>query len=159
MPSEFLTTPDPEREALRTFFASHYHEIHRFAVACNMTIDRWPHNTDTWSLCFTPPQGGSAGITIRPLKGGTFKVHTGWCIDDYDAATRSIKHWESSICREGEVQLTELLRKALNDMLEWRKGDWSLVSKTPPGVQKFTREQWENMQVHWPKVRRPAEGG
>src|SRR5439155_7307192 len=118
-----------------------------------------PHGTDAWSLCFTPPQDGSASITIRPLAGGTFEITTAWYIDDFDTASRSIKHWKSPTYRESDVRLTGLLREALSDMLKWRKGDWSLVSKTPPGAQKFSREEWENMQVHWPKVRPPGNAG
>src|SRR5438067_13193375 len=141
MPNDIQTSPDVEREALRAFFALHYNEIHQFAVTCNMTIERWPHNTDAWSLCFTPPQGGSASITIRPVARGTFDVTTAWYIDDFDAATRSMKHRKSPPYRESEVRLSEVLREALSDMLNWRKGDWSLVSKSPVGAQKFSREQ------------------
>ena len=163
MPLDRTPTSEREREALRAFFVSHYDEIYRFAVDCNMTIERWPHNTDQWQLCFTPPQGGSASITIRPEGRGTFKLYTGWYIDSHDGSTlsvtRSLKHGESPTYRENEVRLTELLQQALRDVLMWRKGEWSIISTNPPGVQKFTREQWENMQVHYPKVRPPGEAG
>jgi hypothetical protein len=163
MPNGSTTTSESEREALRAFFVSHYDEIYRFAVDCNMTIERWPHNTDVWSLCFTPPQGGSASITIRPEGHRTFKLHTGWYIDNHDASTlsvtRSLKHWESPTYRENEASLTELLQRALRDMMNWREGEWSSVSTTPPGVQRFTREQWENMQARYPRVRPPGDAG
>ncbi len=69
-----------------------------------------------------------------------------------------MKDWDSPTCHESEVQLTELLRLALCNILMWRTGEWSSVSKTLPGQQKFTREQWENMQIRYPKVRPPSAG-
>ena len=147
------SSPDSTPERLRAFFTLHYDEIYKFAVRHNMAIDRWPHNTNVWALRFTPPKGGTAGITIRPASEETFTLQSHWYVDDYDAATRSIKQSGSPEYRTSDAQLRYALREALAEILVWRAGEWSSISKQPPGVQQFTREQFENMQIRWPQVR------
>src|SRR5438876_1178829 len=150
MSSENPTTPNIEPERLRAFFASNYDEILQFAIRHNMTIDRWPHHREVWALRFTPPQGGSAAITIRPIGEDTCVLDTSWYIDDYDASTRSLRYGDSPEYRVTEVRLTDMLREALIEMLTWRNGEWSQVAKDYEQIwHQHTREQFENMQIHW----------
>jgi hypothetical protein len=87
-------------------------------------------------------------------------LFTGWFIDDYDAATRSIKHGESPKYRVGEVRLTDVLRSALNEILTWREGEWSQVARGyEPIWHQHTRQEFENMSPRWPKVRPPGDAG
>lgn len=143
---------------LERFFAPLADEIRQFALKHNMSIERYYHEAPDWRLCFTPPEGGNATIDIRRLTDDTFILYMGWFIDDYDAATRSIKNGASPRYRVGEVRLTDVLSLALDEMLTWRKGDWSQVAKGyEPLWHRYTREQFENMSPRWPKLRLPDE--
>jgi hypothetical protein len=148
---------DNSKDVLRVFFTCHYDEIYAFAVDRNMTIDRWQNNTLMWALRFTPPQGGDADITIRPLVGGRCVVYANWFVDDYEAATRSFRNSESPEFSH-DIRLRDALREALEEVLRWRKGDWSGVSGLL-GAREYTREQWKNMQVRYPTVRPPGDAG
>ena len=146
-----------ELPKLERFFAPLTDEIRQFALVHNISIERYYHEGPQWSLQFTPPQGGNAAIAIRRLSEDTFVVHMVWFSDDYDAATRSSKHGESPKYRVGEVQLAKVLGQALTEMLAWREGEWSqVVGGYHELWHQYTREQFENMRLAWPKVRAPS---
>jgi hypothetical protein len=149
-----------ELPKLERFFAPLAEEIRQFASAHNMSIERYYHEAPDWRLQFTPPQGGNATIDIRRIDDETFTLTQCWFVDDYDASTRSLRWGKSPTFRVKDVRLTDLLRQALIEMLSWPKNEWTQVATGYEQMwHRYTREQFENMSPHWPKVRPPGDAG
>lgn len=145
-----------ELPKLERFFAPLADEIRRFALTHNMSIERYYHEAPDWRLQFTPPQGGSATIDIRRLDDQSFTLMTCWYVDDYDAGTRSLKAGGSPHYLVGDVRMHDVLRRALVELLSWKKGEWSQVAGGYKQLwQHYTREQFENASPQFPKVRVP----
>ena len=149
-----------ELPKLERFFAPLADEIRQFALTHNMSIERYYHEAPDWRLQFTPPQGGNATIDIRRVDDDTFAVTQCWYIDDYDAATRSLRWGKSPQFRVKDVRLSDVLRQALVEMLSWQKGEWTQVAGAYKEMwHRYTREQFENMSPRFPKVRPPGDAG
>ena len=147
-----------EFPALERFFAPLAEEIQQFASRHNMEIIRYYHEAPDWRLGFTPPQGGSASIDIRRVTDHSLKLFTIWFVDDFDAATRSMRTGKYPEHQVADVSLRAILKDALAEILSWKTGEWSQVARGyEPIWHEHTREQFEKMAIHWPKLRLPSE--
>jgi hypothetical protein len=96
----------------------------------NLLLEKYYHESPSWSLRFNHPRGGQASVSI--LNGGASsvaKVESVWHLDDYDQFTRFL-HWRrardvpkdsESVRRELEIELAAILAVPL--------GQWNQVAK------------------------------
>jgi len=140
-----------QKPELERFFGVIGTVLEEFAQRHNLRIEKYYHQSPSWSFLFRHPKGGIGQIEVQRASEATISIVSDWWYDDYDAATRFIR--SASV---GPVPLnSELasgLEKALSELLSWRFGDWherhtayTIWRKT------WTREQFQKLLAEYPE--------
>jgi hypothetical protein len=87
---------EADYRAIRSFFAGIAPALEAFADKHNLKIDKYYHESPTWTLMFRHPQKGIAMIEVERLSGCSLRLRAVWWHDDYDAATRSVKQRQAA---------------------------------------------------------------
>ena len=130
-----------EYPKLEVFFAQFSDVIDTFATFHNLTVDKYYHQSASWSYLFKHPQGGIGKIEIQKLGDEDVMVNPIWWLDDYEMFTRYLKHGEAKKCSITDKDvLRQLLGDALSQVLSWRTTD--LVGKPDPVLKRMWHRQW-----------------
>ena len=116
--------------------------VFRFANRHNIKIEKYYHESPTWSFLFRHPSGGIAKIDLARKSESTLGIWRYWWHDDYDKATRSIKTEEIQPIPVSDADVNALLESALTTILNWNFGDWD-------GVHDGYESSWH---THWTKT-------
>jgi hypothetical protein len=87
--------PDFDPKAAEQWFAPIAGVLESFAQRHNLLVDRYYHDTPSWTFRFNHPRGGQASLGVSCDAGETASIYSSWHVDDYDRFTRSI-HWRKS---------------------------------------------------------------
>ena len=108
--------PSFDLDEQETWFAPLSGAVHELAICHNLLLDKFYHESASWSLRFNHPRGGQASVAVYNA-GDLARVGSTWHVDDYDSFTRSI-HWRhprevpkdaDSVRRELKIELTAIL--------------------------------------------------
>ena len=102
--------------------------IAEFAQRHKLVLDKYYHDSPSWSLRFNHPKGGRVSISVLRGTEDHVKVYSVWHVDDYDHSTRSL-HWRNA--REvpkHESAIRDALREEFEAILSVRFGDWTHVA-------------------------------
>jgi hypothetical protein len=96
--------------------------------------------------------GGAARIDLYRKSESTICILGVWWVDDYDAATRSIKTKDAIECEPIVLAVEPHLAEALKSVSSFTLGGWSEVAT---GYEKFwhktwTKEKFDKLNSHLP---------
>jgi hypothetical protein len=122
-----------------------------FATRHNLLVDRYYHDSPSWTFRFNNPRGGQASVSVSCNAGESAAIYSSWHIDDYDRFTRFI-HWrkprevskdENTLIQELELELSAILAVPL--------GQWNQVAD---GYAKiwggYTKDEFAKMTPSYP---------
>ena len=118
--------PDFDPKAAEQWFAPIAGVLESFAQRHNLLVDRYYHDSSSWTFRFNHPRGGQASVGVSCNAGETASIYSSWHVDDYDRFTRSI-HWRKS--RE--------VSKGANALLEEMELELSAILAVPLVVSSF----------------------
>jgi hypothetical protein len=143
--------PNFSAAKLQEWFAPLSPELMNFASAHNLLIDKYYHESPSWSFRFNHPKGGQASISLSMHGDDTAGVGSSWHVDDYDRFTRSI-HWR----KERRVQkvaseIRSALESELAAVLAVPLGEWNQVADGyRPIWSRYTKAEFEAMTPKYP---------
>jgi hypothetical protein len=120
---EFHLKEEPE---LETFFRPIADALTAFARQHNLKLEKYYHQSPSWSFTFRHPQGGVAKIQVCRESAEAAGLLCFWWYDEYDQLTRHMKNSKGkskSVSREPEA-LTRELEECLKLVVSWQFGTW-----------------------------------
>jgi hypothetical protein len=142
---DFFVAILPQLEA---FFSPIADTLLDFASRHNLAVDKYYHESPSWSLRFAHPKGGAGRVYALKREHDNASIYVGgsWSLNDYDTFTRFVRR--TSVERSGldASVLSETLERIFLEVMNWPLGEWSSVSSNFRNEwEGFTREQFLNM--------------
>ena len=141
-----------QKPKLERFFRVIATVLEGFARRHNLRIEKYYHQSPSWSFLFRHPKGGTAKVEVH--REGEVLLRISWCwwYDDFDAATR----WGRTVRRAPmalDSQLLDVeLETALSDLLSSRFGEWDESHTGYTQWKKtWTKEQFERLRDNYPE--------
>jgi hypothetical protein len=134
-----------EWKNIKTFFQGLSPILSTFAVAHNLAIDEYYHESPSWTFRFRHPKGGAGSIHVERVDDSTIRVGSSWYIDEFENFTRYLKSDEGSDLVLGAIDVRELLEKKLKDIVTWNKSDMTAFPDYERFWSLYSREEWLQM--------------
>jgi hypothetical protein len=143
--------PNFDIKGVQTWFAPIEGILLSFAASHNLLVDRYYHDSPSWSFRFNHPRGGQAAVGVYRGRDEFAGIDSVWHIDDYDRFSRYI-HWrklreiekaDGVLGRELQLELTAILAVPL--------GQWTQVANGYAQVWgQYTKAQFQGMIRQYP---------
>ena len=143
--------PDFDPKATEQWFAQIAGVLMSFAQRHNLLVDRYYHDSPSWTFRFIHPQGGQASVGVSCNAGEIAAIYSSWHVDDYDRFTRFI-HWRKSreVSKDDKTMLEELERE-LSAILAVPLGQWNQVAEGYSNVWgRYTKDEFAKMTPAYP---------
>ena len=143
--------PDFDFQAAEQWFAPIAGVLESFAQRHNLLVDRYYHDSPSWTFRFNHPRGGQASVGVSCNAGETASIYSTWHVDDYDRFTRSI-HWRKprAVSKDANA-LLEDLELELSAILAVPLGQWNQVADGYANVWgRYTKDEFEKLQPSYP---------
>jgi hypothetical protein len=128
MPNGHPKFHEEELPVLEAFFSQIADVLNQFASRHNLMLDKYYHESHSWRFNFRHPKGGVASIDVLKETDNSVKIYGCWWLDDYDKFTRFLKRDESEKFELSNVNLSELLKNKLKEILSWELGEWTQIA-------------------------------
>jgi hypothetical protein len=153
---DYETTPE-EWEAVHCFFDSMCRQLTTFASNHRLVIDKYYHDSKTWTFRFRHPFDGVANIEVGYIDGVSLSIWSCWQVSDYDRGTLSSRQSARTVQPLEPAQLQSLLDGLLRDVLSWRRGEWTDVATGYSEWRRhFTKEEFARLDENYPRVLAPG---
>ena len=125
-----------------------------FAEEQGLLLEKYYHDSASWSLCFGHPNGGQAKVELAAVDPEEVQVSAVWWVDDYKSFTRSLR-WGPSVRVPRKVTETLLaIERVFAEALQWTPGSWTQVADGyRPYWSEFTEEDFRSFANPWPLPR------
>ena len=110
------------------YFAPLAEVLETMASTEGLTLERYYHETPTWSLCFAHPNGGQAKIDISATSHNEVTVQAIWWLDEYETFTRSLLWGEKLISERTAEAVSKICQSTFRAAIAWKKGNWTQVA-------------------------------
>lgn len=140
MPNGDPSWGEKEYPKLEKFFGKISELLEDFANCHNLMIDKYYHQSSSWSFLFKHPQGGVGKLCVEKTDENNVVINPSWWLDSYDEYTRYIKEAEGKKCCVEDPNLRQLLTEILELIVSWRKED--LSGKPDLTCKRLWHEQW-----------------
>jgi hypothetical protein len=145
MPNGDYSLSPEDWEKIRAFFEELSPILFGFAAARNLEIDKYYHDSPSWTFCFRHPKGGAAGIHVERISDSEIRIGRDWYIDDFDKFTRYLKSDAGFQLNLREIDLSNILEQAVKDIVTWNKGDMIAHPDYEKFWSQYSREEWLQM--------------
>lgn len=122
---------------LNEWFAPIADAIEQFAARRNLQIDKYYHQSPSWSLRFSHPNGGEASIQLCKSDENRLLVAAGWWVDDEVHGARYSHDRERLSVSPNPTAVSTALEKELAALAMVEFGAWT-------SVYEWTEDDWEN---------------
>lgn len=141
---------------LEAFFAKLAPLLNRFASKHNLKLEKYYHESSSWSLQFRHPHGGIAKIDVEKHSDNTVRIWACWWHDDYDKATRSIKRLETEPMDTAAAVLEVALDSTLARVVAWEFGTWDSVHGGYEDTwhRTWTKKQFAALDLDYPELKK-----
>jgi hypothetical protein len=122
-----------------------------FAERHNLLVDRYYHDSPSWTFRFNSPRGGQASIGVSCDAGELAAIYSSWHMDDYDRFTRFI-HWRKPrAVSKVEDALVKELELELSAIVAIPPGQWNQVADGYSNIWgRYTKAEFEKMRPSYP---------
>ena len=127
------------------FFSERETEFSTFARAHNLAIDKYYHESPSWSFRFQHPGGGAAAVELLRVDDLTIIVKGSWYIDDYDTFTRYLKWGPGRDFTVAETESSRALEACLNEVVSWNRNDLTPHTGYKKYWSIYTKEDWNKL--------------
>jgi hypothetical protein len=141
---------------LEAFFSKLAPLLERFASKHDLKIEKYYHESHSWSLQFRHPRGGVSKIDVEKHSDNKIRVWACWWQDDYDKATRSIKRLETQPMDATDSVLEPALESVLATVLSWECGSWDSVHGGYADIwhKTWTKKQFATLALEYPELKK-----
>ena len=147
-------SPDWEkrkRPKLEEFFKTISNVLVDFAKNHNLLIEKYFHQTPTWTFMFQHPKGGGAQIQVEKIGDNSVLLWSSWWIDDFDNQTRWWKYVKGESCTLDDNKLRDALEQIFKQLISWKKEDLKPVkSKYYRWGKQRDKEEFEGQIKEYP---------
>ena len=124
-----------------------------FAKERGLVVERYYHESPTWTLGFGHPNGGQAKLDITCNDDDTIQLQSFWWIDNYKQFTRSLRDGVFRVIARDAEQLSVTLDECFKEVLSWEIDQWSkLVSDFKPYWSSISEDVFERSSNRWPRL-------
>jgi hypothetical protein len=143
--------PDFDPKAAEQWFAPIAGVLVSFAQRHNLFVDRYYHDSPSWTFRFNNPQGGQASIGVSCDAGDIAAIYSSWHVDDYNRFTRFIHRRKSrEVSKDANVLLEEMERE-LSAILAAPLGQWNQVADGYSNVWgRYTKDEFAKLTPSYP---------
>jgi hypothetical protein len=145
MPNGDYSLSKEDWERIRAFFEAHSDVLLGFASKHNLVIDKYYHESPSWTFRFQHPKGGGAGIHLEHVNDSTIRIGKSWYIDDFENFTRFLKSESGREMPLASIKLGETLEVSLTEMTNWNKDEMTAYGGYEKFWSQYTKEQWREM--------------
>jgi len=145
MPNGDYSLSREDWEKIRAFFEELSPILFGFATAHNLAIDKYYHDSPSWTFRFGHPNGGAAGIHVERINDSEIRIGRSWYIDDFDKFTRYLKSDAGIQLNLREIDLAKILERALKDIVTWNISDMIAHPDYEKFWSQYSREEWLQM--------------
>lgn len=143
--------PDFDVKAVQSWFAAVAAVLLAFAERHNLLVDRYYHDSPSWSFRFNHPRGGQASVSVHCNAGSSASIDSSWHIDDYDRFTRYIHRRKPREVAKVESVLAQELEAEFAAILSVPLGQWNQVAEGYKQVwSRYTKDEFLNMTPKYP---------
>ena len=142
---------DFDLEAVQQWFAPITSVLMSFAERHNLLVDRYYHDSPSWTFRFNNPRGGQASIGVSCNAGEIAVIHSSWHVDDYDRFTRFI-HWRKprEVSKDANA-LIEELELEFSAILAVPLEQWNQVADGYSNIWgRYTKNEFDKMRPSYP---------
>ena len=129
--------------------------LFKFASDFNLMIDKYYHNSKSWTFRFKHPKGGGGSVSLFYENGENCSIGNAWHINEYDTFTCYYKNGNNNYYKIADVNVYKALEDKLKEVIAWDKNDLKPHRgyKNPWG--KYSKKQWLEIYSveNYPKVR------
>jgi hypothetical protein len=111
-------------QELDEFFRTIAEVLTQFAQRHNLKLQKYYHESPSWSFTFRHPKGGVAKIEVARESANTLHLSSSWWYDNYDNATRFARKTISQSLPRTPKVLDSELEKTLSLITSWQFGEW-----------------------------------
>jgi hypothetical protein len=134
-----------EWKRITAFFQRLSPILSTFASTHNLAIDEYYHESPSWAFRFQHPKGGAASIHVERIDDSIIRVGRSWYIDEFENFSRFLKSDEGSELALDGIDLREILKAKLQDIVTWEQSDMIAHSDYEKYWSRYTREEWDQM--------------
>jgi hypothetical protein len=125
-----------------------------FVEEQGLTLEKYHHDSATWSLCFGHPNGGQAKVELAAVGPDEIQVSAVWWVDDYKSFTRSLRWGPSVRVPRKATEIRLAIEGVFAEALKWTPGSWTQVAGGyQPYWSEFTEEEFRSFANPWPLPR------
>jgi hypothetical protein len=143
--------PDFDPRVAEQWFAPIAGVLTSFAERHHLLVDRYYHDSPSWTFRFNHPRGGQGSVGVSWNAGEIASIYSSWHVDDYDRFTRFI-HWRKprEVSKEANALIEELERE-LSAILAVSLGQWNQVADGYANVWgRYTKDEFAELQPSYP---------
>jgi hypothetical protein len=128
--------------------------LNSFVERRGLLLEKYYHESPSWSLCFGHPKGGQAKIDVSAESNEQVCVQAVWWVDDYATFRRSLLWGEKRYQARQPEEVAVAVDRAFSETLSWEVGTWTQVAEGyQPYWSAFTAESFAKFANPWPKPR------
>ncbi len=140
-----------EYPKLEQYFSKISKVLEDFANRHNLQIDKYYHQSPSWTFRFRHPKEGIGQIAVVRQGENSVKIHPGYWLDDYKTGKRFLKTCEYEICSLDKISIKMILEKNLMQILSWDKNDLDRSFENPYREKsKYTKRAIEKDREKYP---------
>jgi len=126
--------------------------LNAFASERGLLVERYYHESPSWSLCFGHPRGGQAKLDVSAKSEEEVVIQAVWWLDSYTNFTRSLRWGEKQNCARESHVVEAVVSRIFSEALNWQLGTWTQVAEGyKPYWSSFTPEAFAAFANPWPK--------
>lgn len=144
MPNGDYSLSRDDWKRIRAFFDERSAILVDFATAHNLAIDKYYHDSPSWTFRFRHPKSGVGGVEVKRVSESSIRVNMSWYIDEYENFTRHAKQEESSELAVAKIDLTKVLEDSLKRALGWNREELTPHDAKNPWSD-YSKEEWEKL--------------
>lgn len=139
---------------IQAFFGEISPILEAFASRHNLQIEKYYHESPSWSFLFRHPRRGVAKIDAKRESDCEIKISAAWWYDDYSLATRSMKTFSNPIMNFRSPSLADVLESTLQTVAAWQFGSWDEIHGGYGHTWRstWTQEQFEALERKFPEL-------
>jgi len=139
---------------LDAYFAPLSATLNSFAERHGLLVEKYYHDSPSWSLCFGHPKGGQAKIDVSAESEEHICVQAVWWVDDYASFSRSLRWGEKLHQARQPEEVAAAVNRSFSEVLHWEPGDWTQVAEGyKPYWSAFTAEAFAKFANPWAEPR------
>ncbi len=136
---------------LEAFFEPVAVAVLQFAEAQGLLLEKYYHESATWSLCFGHPKGGQAKVEIAAVGPEEVQVSAIWWMDDYKSFTRNLRWGRHLKVPREPIETVRAVKSLFAEALQWTPGTWNQVADGyRPYWSDFTEQEFYAFANPWP---------